>query len=212
MSDVSAYKPQQAGTNGPDRETDLTQQARTLGHDLKNKASELADTVTRTAKDQVAELSTAAKDLASDASGKIQGKIQTAMNDQKNVGADYMGNIAQAIRRAAGELEGDVPQAAQYVRQAAGQIDTVAKAVRERDLGELVSEVRQFARRQPTAFFGGAVVLGFAAIRFFKSSGSSDGNSGQRNAQNERSAAQSPQAASSISASDGSGVNASRSR
>jgi hypothetical protein len=35
---------------------------------------------------------------------------------------------------------------------------------------DLVGEVQDFAKRQPTLFFGGAVVLGFAALRFLKSS------------------------------------------
>jgi hypothetical protein len=81
--------------------------------------------------------------------------------------------VAQAVQRAAGEFESDVPQAAQYIRQAAGQIETVSNAVRQRDMRELVGEVQEFARRQPTLFFGGAVILGFAALRFFKSSSSS---------------------------------------
>jgi hypothetical protein len=34
---------------------------------------------------------------------------------------------------------------------------------------ELAAEVQDFARKQPTLFFGGAVILGFAALRFFKS-------------------------------------------
>src|SRR6476620_11259960 len=92
------------------------------------------------------------------------------MNEQKSAGADYLGRLAQSVQRAAGEFQSDVPQAAQYIRQAAGQIEAVANAVRQRDMRELVGEVREFARRQPTLFFGGAVILGFAALRFFKSS------------------------------------------
>ena len=46
----------------------------------------------------------------------------------------------------------------------------VADVVRERDMRELVGEVENFARRQPTLFFGGAMILGFAALRFLKSS------------------------------------------
>ena len=84
-------------------------------------------------------------------------------------GATDKMNIAQVVHRAAGEFEREIPQAGQYIHSAANQIDTVAKAVRDRDIGQLYNEVRDFARRQPTAFFGGAVILGFAAIRFFKS-------------------------------------------
>jgi hypothetical protein len=92
------------------------------------------------------------------------------MDEQKAAGADYLGTIAQAVQRAAGEFQSDVPQAAQYIRQAASQISSVADAVRDRNMHELVGEVQNFAKRQPTLFFGGAVVLGFAALRFLKSS------------------------------------------
>lgn len=145
---------------------DLADQAKTLGKDLKTKGSELTDTVTRIAKDQAGEIGTAAKDMAADATGRVT----SAMNEQKSAGADYLSTLAQSVQRAAGEFQRDVPQAAQYIRHAAGQIEGVANAVRQRNMRELVGEVQDFARRQPTLFFGGAVILGFAALRFFKSS------------------------------------------
>ncbi len=164
MSDV--YKPRGSDSGNAPGAAGLTDQAKTLGKDLKAKASELSDTVTQAARDQMGEIGTAARDMAADATGKVR----SALNDQKTAGADYLGTIASAVQRAAGEFEADVPQAAQYIRQTAGQIETVANAFRQRDMRELVGEVQQFARRQPTLFFGGAVILGFAALRFLKSS------------------------------------------
>jgi hypothetical protein len=169
MTDI--YKPQ-GGSVGRSGAADLADQAKTLGVDLKNKASDLTDTVSRAAKDHAGNLGTAAKDMASDATERVK----TAMDSQKTAGADYLGTIAQAVQRSAGQFDNDVPQAAKYIRQAAGQIETVANAVRQRDMRELVGEVQEFARRQPTLFFGGAVVLGFAALRFFKSSAPSHGH------------------------------------
>jgi hypothetical protein len=85
--------------------------------------------------------------------------------------------MAGALRRAANEF-GEVPQAAQYIRLAANQIDSVSGAFRKRDLNQLVSDVQGFARRQPTAFLGMAVLAGFAAVRFLKTStGTSRGSS-----------------------------------
>ena len=162
MTDI--YKPE--GSSVRSGAADLADQAKTIGKDLKNKASDLTETVTRAAKDQAGEIGTAAKDMASEATDKVK----SAMMAQKTAGADYLGTIAQAVQRSAGEFDSDVPQAAKYIRQAAGQIETFADAVRQRDMRELVGEVQEFARRQPTLFFGGAVVLGFAALRFFKSS------------------------------------------
>ena len=40
--------------------------------------------------------------------------------------------------------------------------------MRNRNMSEIVGNVQQFARKQPTAFFGAAVLIGFAAVRFMK--------------------------------------------
>jgi hypothetical protein len=146
--------------------SDLADQAKNLGKEMKAKASVLTDTVIRAAKDQADEIGTSAQEMAADATDKVK----SAINEQKTASADYLGTIAQAAHRAAGEFDTDVPQAAQYIRRAAAQIETVADAVRNRDARELVDEVREFARREPTLFFGGTIILGFAALRFFKSS------------------------------------------
>lgn len=145
---------------------DLADQAKNLGKEARAQASILTDTVVRAAKDEANEIGIAAKEMAADATDKVK----SAINEQKTASADYLGTIAEAAQRAAGEFDTDAPQAAEYIRKAAGQIETVANAVRDRDIRELVDEVQEFARRQPTLFFGGAVILGFAALRFFKSS------------------------------------------
>jgi hypothetical protein len=166
MSDIYGSRPSQDRFGSDNGTEDFKEQARAAGGKLKNKASDASSSVVKSAKEHASTISNTAKDVASAATGKVKG----VMNDQKGVGADYLGNLAQAANRAASEFDMDVPQAARYIRQAAGQIETVANAIRMRDVGELVSEVQQFARRQPTLFFGGAMILGFAALRFFKSS------------------------------------------
>ena len=116
-------------------------------------------------KEQAASVAESAKDLASKASEKVA----SAVEEQKAAGADFVSDMAGSIRRAATEF-GQVPQAAQYMRLAAEQIDSVSDAFRRRDLSQLVSDVQGFARRQPTAFLGAAVLAGFAVVRFLKTS------------------------------------------
>jgi hypothetical protein len=77
--------------------------------------------------------------------------------------------MAGAMRRAAHEFA-DVPQAGQYIRLAADRIEGVSDAFKRRDVNQLVSDVQDFARRQPTAFIGAAVLAGFAVVRFLKTS------------------------------------------
>src|SRR5512139_1850181 len=147
-------------------EPNATAQAKDIVRDIKAKASDLTEGVTRVAKDNAAQLGEAARDMANSAKDKVEAQV----TQRKSIGADYIASIAQATGRAANEFEADVPQAAHYIRQASEQIQSVADTVRERHVRELVGEVQDFARRQPTLFFGGAVVLGFAALRFLKSS------------------------------------------
>ena len=149
-----------------------------MARDIRDKAADLTDNVARAAKDQASQLGDKAKNIASNAASTVQDKLQQAVGQQKSAGADYIGSIAQATEHAAEQFDDALPQAARYIRQASGQIQSVADTVRERDLRELVGEVENFARRQPSLFFGGAVILGFAALRFLKSSAPASASAG----------------------------------
>ena len=154
--------------NGPargDSNAGLAEQARQVASDLKQTASTVADSVSNAAKQEALEIGNAARDILDDTTEKVK----SAVSEQKNAGAEYLDKVAHAIHRAAGEFEADVPQAARYMRRAGSELSTVAKAVRQRHVRELITEVEDVARRQPALFFGGAVVLGFAALRFLKS-------------------------------------------
>jgi hypothetical protein len=163
MSDTYTARPDADAKDSS--ENDLAGKAKNIVRDVKAKASDFTDGVSRAAKDNASQLSDAALDMANSA----RDKVEAAVSQRKSIGADYIGSIAQATGRAANEFEAELPQAAHYIRQASEQIQGVADTVRERDMRELVGEVQDFARRQPTLFFGGAVVMGFAALRFLKS-------------------------------------------
>lgn len=166
MSDTYTARPGSGDMSGKTSSgNDLAGQAKDLARDVKAKASDLTEGVTRAAKDSAAQLGDAAVDMAN----RAKDKVEATMSQRKSLGADYIGSIAQATERAAHEFEAELPQAAHYIRQASAQMQGVADTVREHDVRELVGEVQDFARRQPTLFFGGAVVLGFAALRFLKS-------------------------------------------
>ena len=161
ISDTSFDNGQARG----DANTGLAEQARQVASDLKQTASTVADSVTNAAKQEADEIANAAKEILDDTTDKVR----SAVSEQKNAGAEYLDKVAHAIHRAAGEFETDIPQAARYIRRAGSELSTVAKAVRQRDVRELITEVEDVARRKPALFFGGAVVLGFAALRFLKS-------------------------------------------
>lgn len=105
--------------------------------------------------------------------GLVSQASEAMMNtaeQQKAAGAAFVSGMAGAVRRAAGEFDGQLPQAASYIRYAADQLDTVSDSFRRRDIGQLVSDVQSMARRQPALFLGATFLAGFAAVRFLKSS------------------------------------------
>jgi hypothetical protein len=134
--------------------------------DLSGQVSGAIRESAREAKEQASNVAESTKGLASQAGEKLLSSVE----EQKAAGADFVSGVAGAVRRAANEFDKDVPQAAQYIRLAADQIGTVSDAFRRRDLNQLVADVQGFARRQPTAFLGAAVLAGFAAVRFLKTS------------------------------------------
>jgi hypothetical protein len=99
-----------------------------------------------------------------------------AAEQQKQASADRIGGFARAAHTAADQLENEMPLAAGYVRDAAGGIERMSEAVRNRSVDELLAGVGNFARTQPAAFLGAMVVAGFALSRFLKST--ADGGAG----------------------------------
>jgi hypothetical protein len=144
----------------------ITDQALSAGRDLKDKAIDMAGSSSEAVKGHASDFVDAAKDVASQATDKLKQTV----DGQKNVGAEYVGSLADTIRRAAREFDSDLPIAGTYIRKAASQVDGVADSIRTGDFKDLVRGAQSFARRQPTAFLGMAVLAGFGAVRFLKSS------------------------------------------
>jgi ElaB/YqjD/DUF883 family membrane-anchored ribosome-binding protein len=144
----------------------LKDQILSASRDLKDKAADVAGASAEVVKDHTSDFVETAKDVASDASDKLKQVVE----DQRGVGAEYVGGLADTIRRAAREFEADLPIAATYMRKAASQFDDVSDKINEGNLSDIVDNVQSFARRQPTAFLGIAMLAGFGVVRFLKSS------------------------------------------
>jgi uncharacterized protein YjbJ (UPF0337 family) len=143
----------------------VAEQALSAGRDLKDKAIDLAGTSSETIKGQASEFVGVAKDVASQATDKLKQTV----DGQKSAGADYVGSLAETIRRAAKEFDSGLPIAGTYIRKAASQVEGAADTIRTGNFNDLVRGAQSFARRQPTAFLGMAVLAGFGVVRFLKS-------------------------------------------
>lgn len=149
-----------------DQAKSVADQALSASRELKDKAVGMAGSSAEAIKGRASEAMDAAKDMASQATDKLKQTV----DGQKNAGADYVGNLADTMRRAAREFDHDLPIAGAYIRKAAAQIEGVSDQIKTGDISDLVRGAQSFARRQPTAFLGLAVLAGFGAVRFLKSS------------------------------------------
>jgi hypothetical protein len=172
MADQTFRTADQTGAGSPGSEKvatpnkSVTDQALSVGRDLKDKAIGMAGSSSDAIKDQASEFVDAAKDVASQATDKFKQTV----DGQKNAGAEYVGSLADTMRRAAREFDGDLPIAGVYIRKAASQIEGVSDSIKTGNFKDLVRGAQSFARRQPTAFLGMAVLAGFGVVRFLKSS------------------------------------------
>jgi ElaB/YqjD/DUF883 family membrane-anchored ribosome-binding protein len=160
-------------TAGNTRKQNVGEQAAAAGRDFKARAGEFAGASADKLKDQASSMADTAKGVADQAGDKLK----EAVTERKAAGADYVGNLAEAIRRAGREFDNELPIAGKYIRKAASQIDNVADSIRTGDFNDLLKNAQSFARRQPTAFLGIAALAGFAAVRILKSSSSEAGRS-----------------------------------
>jgi hypothetical protein len=63
----------------------------------------------------------------------------------------------------------------QGLSTAADSLERFSSTLRDRDLGDLMSEAESAARRHPVVFATACAVAGFALVRFLKSSGPREG-------------------------------------
>lgn len=153
----------------------LSNQAMAVGRDITDKAKDLAGSSTDALKDHASDFVEAAKDVASQASEKLKG----AVDDRKSSGAEYVGKLANSMRRAAREFDADLPMAGTYIRKAASQVEAVSDTIRTGSFNDLVRNGQSFARRQPTVFLGIAILAGFGVVRFLKSSSDEGADAGR---------------------------------
>jgi len=109
-----------------------------------------------------------AASFAADAREKAAEKIDA----RKETASRTLGDFANAVRKAGDELaQSDQSMATRLVRQAADGLENLARSVGEKRPEEMLEAVRDFGRRNPTAFVAGSVLAGIALGRLLRSSG-----------------------------------------
>lgn len=121
--------------------------------------------VSSTAKDQARDVAGEARTQARDLMNQTQEQVRTQVSDQKSKAVGNLRGLADELRAVAngqpasdGRISGIADQAAEAAQQFAVWLES-------REPGDLLEDVRAFARRRPGAFLLGAAAAGVLAGR-----------------------------------------------
>lgn len=152
-----------AGSGGSPSTKDVAQdEARNVGQTAAAAGSQVASTATDQAKQVAQETQRQAQDLIEQ--GRSQLREQATTQQQK--AAEGLSSLAQQLRGMAdGTSDGAPGPARDLIHQASGKLEEIGSWLQHREPGELIDEVRSYARRRPGMFLLGAAVAGVVAGR-----------------------------------------------
>jgi hypothetical protein len=145
-----------------------------VGNSAREAGSHVAQSATDQARQVVSETGRQARDLLGEAKGQVQQQASTQQHQ-----------AAQQLRAVAGELSemaakgGQSGLATQAAQEAAERVRGIASWLDQREPGELLDGVRDFARRHPGTFLVGAAAAGMVAGRLTRGLTGAAGQDGQ---------------------------------
>jgi uncharacterized phage infection (PIP) family protein YhgE len=106
---------------------------------------------------------------------EVMDKAKSAGREQlesgKQAAATQAEKVAGVIEQASSQLkESNLHTLADYTTELAAGIKNFSEGLQNRSVDELITDIRDMARRNPTAFILGSVVVGIGISRFFKAS------------------------------------------
>ncbi|KAB1931866.1 hypothetical protein F8271_26150 [Micromonospora sp. ALFpr18c] len=159
----------QQSTNGGG----VREQARQVG----SEAAHAGGAVAQTAKEQGTEVGREAARQARNLYGEARTQLTSQAGEQQRRAATGLRSLADEMRSMA-EQGGQAGPVSELARQAADRVHGVAGWLDERQPGDLITEVRDYARRNPGTFLVGAAVLGVLAGRLTRSISAAGDDSG----------------------------------
>jgi hypothetical protein len=127
-------------------------------------ASEAGSRVTQTAADQAREVASETARQARDLLGEAGGQVRDQTSVQQQKAASQLHSVADELHEMVAK-GGQSGLAAEVAQQAADRLHGAASWLEQREPGDILQAVRDFARRRPGMFLAGAVAAGLAAGR-----------------------------------------------
>jgi phage-related tail protein len=132
--------------------------------------SDMAGAAVEGARDMAGAAVENARGIAGQLVHDVRDVAESMLEEQKERAVEQVAGVAQALRKTAEDLRQENELIGRYAEQAAEQVERFAETVRQRSPGDLVADLDDFARRQPTLFLVGAVAAGFIVGRFMAAS------------------------------------------
>ena len=137
------------------------------GDTSQSKAQEAASQAT----DKAQEVAGQAKDAAQQAAGQAKGRVREQVDQRSTQAGEQVSTTASDIRSVGEQLREQGKEGpAKLAEQAAERAEKVGSYLTGSDADTILSDVEDFARKQPWAVVAGGLVVGFAASRFLKAS------------------------------------------
>jgi hypothetical protein len=112
------------------------------------------------------------KDKALERAEAVRDQARSEIDQTRQQIAERIHSVSSALRSAGDNMRDENEFVASYVGRASEGIDKLANYVTSATPRDVVRDVQQFARQRPAWFFGGAFLMGLAAGRLLKASGS----------------------------------------
>ena len=126
---------------------------------------------TAQAQEKAQEVMGQAQEKAQEAKEQAGGKLREQVDQRSKQAGEQVSTTASDLRTVGEELRKQGKETpANLADQAAERTEQLGSYLTESDADKILSDVEDFARRQPWAVVAGGVVLGFAASRFLKAS------------------------------------------
>jgi ElaB/YqjD/DUF883 family membrane-anchored ribosome-binding protein len=127
---------------------------------------------------QTPDVAAAATEVTDQIKGQVTGlghQVREQANSQfatqKDKLVDALDTVSLVLRQSGEHADlQDKEMLSHYVDQASQKISQWSDSLRNQDMNQILDETKNLAQRQPLLFMGGALALGFAGARFFRSS------------------------------------------
>ncbi|MDO3434595.1 nutrient deprivation-induced protein [Rhizobium sp. CBN3] len=120
---------------------------------------------------KVSEDVSAAKEAIKEGADTAVEKAKEVISERTSFAARQLGGVATALEKAGAEMESSgQAEVGRYARQIGRSVQTVARRMEGKDIGEIATMTEDFGRKQPLAFLGIAALAGLAASRFLTAS------------------------------------------